>query len=62
MYRILIEQKRTGVLRRMPGITAKRIRSKLLALAGDLFARNPNVKKLSGRNAWRVRVGSRIGA
>jgi mRNA interferase RelE/StbE len=41
----------------LPRNTAKRIRSKLVALAGDPFARNPNVKKLSGRDAWRLRIG-----
>ena len=28
-----------------------------VALAKDPFARNPNVKKLSGRDAWRLRTG-----
>ena len=41
----------------MPRNTAKRIRSKLEALANDPFARNPNAKKLSGRDAWRLRIG-----
>lgn len=58
MYRILIEAEADRALRRMPRTTAKRIRSKLLALAEDPFARNPNVKKLSGRNAWRLRIGN----
>ena len=57
MYRILIEAEADKALRRMPRTTARRIRSKLLALAEDPFARNPNVKKLSGRDAWRLRIG-----
>jgi hypothetical protein len=39
-------------LRRLPLIAAKRIRSKLLALAADPFARNPNVRKLTGREGY----------
>lgn len=57
MYRIQIEAEADRALRRMPRNTAKRIRSKLVALAKDPFARNPNVKKLSGRDAWRLRIG-----
>jgi mRNA interferase RelE/StbE len=45
-------------LRRLPANTAKRIRSKLLALAADPFARNQNVKKLTGREGYRLRVGN----
>ena len=57
MYRIQIEAEADKALRRMPRNTALRIRSKLLALAEDPFARNPNVKRLSGRDAWRLRIG-----
>ena len=57
MYRIQIEAEADKALRRMPRTTAKRIRSKLLAMAEDPFARNLNVKKLSGRDAWRLRIG-----
>jgi mRNA-degrading endonuclease RelE of RelBE toxin-antitoxin system len=41
VYRILIEAEAGKALRRMPRTTAKRIRSKLVALATDPFARNP---------------------
>ena len=57
MYRIQIEAEADKALRRMPRTTSLRIRSKLLALAEDPFARNPNVKRLSGRDAWRLRIG-----
>ena len=57
MYRIQIEAEADRALRRTPRNTAKRIRSKLVTLAGDPFARNPNVKRLSGRDAWRLRIG-----
>ncbi|MGH6913282.1 MAG: type II toxin-antitoxin system RelE family toxin [Geminicoccales bacterium] len=52
-----MEAEADQALRRIPRNTALRIRSELLALAEDPFARNPNVKKLSGRDAWRLRIG-----
>ena len=58
MYRIEIEAEADKALRRMPRNTAKRIRSKLLAPTADPFARHPNVKKLAGREGYRLRVGS----
>ena len=58
MYRIEIEAEAEKALRRMPANTAKRIRSKLLALAADPFERNPNLKKLTGREGYRLRVGN----
>jgi mRNA interferase RelE/StbE len=57
VYRIEIEVEAERALRRMPRNVAKRIRSKILALAEDPFARNRNVSKLSGRDAWRLRIG-----
>jgi mRNA interferase RelE/StbE len=57
VYRIEIEAEADKALRRMPKNTAKRIQSKLLALAADPFARQPNVKKLTGREGYRLRVG-----
>ena len=38
-----IEAEADKALRRMPRTTARRIRSKLLAMAEDPFARNPTV-------------------
>jgi mRNA interferase RelE/StbE len=58
VYRIEIEAEADKALRRLPRNTANRIRSKLLALAADPFARNPNVKKLKGREGYRLRIGS----
>ena len=57
MYRIEIEAAAEKRLRRMPGNTAKLIRSKLLALAANPFAPNNNVRKLTGRDGYRLRVG-----
>lgn len=58
MYRIEIEAEAEKALRRLPRNTARRIRSKLLALVADPFARNPNVKKLTGREGYRLRIGN----
>jgi mRNA-degrading endonuclease RelE of RelBE toxin-antitoxin system len=57
VYRIEIEAEAERELRRVPPNVAKPIRSKILALAEDPFARNRNVKKLSARDAWRLRIG-----
>jgi mRNA interferase RelE/StbE len=58
VYRIEIEADADKALRRLPRNTANRIRSKLLALAADPFGRNPNVKKLTGREGYRLRIGA----
>ena len=57
MYRIEIDSAADKALRRMPRNTAKLIRSKLLALAADPFAPNNNIKKLTGRDGYRLRIG-----
>jgi mRNA interferase RelE/StbE len=44
-------------LSRMDRIVARRIRSKILALARDPAAPNGNVKKLVGVDAYRLRIG-----
>ncbi len=44
-------------LRLMDPVIAKRIRTKMLALARDPKARNNNVKKLIGVEGYRLRVG-----
>lgn len=41
----------------MDRVVAKRIRSKILALAHDPSAPNNNVKKLAGVEGYRLRVG-----
>jgi mRNA-degrading endonuclease RelE of RelBE toxin-antitoxin system len=48
VYRIEIEAEAEKALRRLPRNTAKRIRSKLLALAADPFARHPNGQEADG--------------
>lgn len=44
-------------LKKMDRWTAKRLRSKILALARDPKAPNNNVKKLTGVAGYRLRVG-----
>ncbi|HYD99358.1 MAG TPA: type II toxin-antitoxin system RelE/ParE family toxin [Alphaproteobacteria bacterium] len=44
-------------LRRMPQKTARRVVAKVEALAADPHAPNNNVKALTGRPAYRLRVG-----
>ena len=41
----------------MDRVVAKRIRSEILALAADPAAQNNNVKKLTGVEGYRLRVG-----
>lgn len=44
-------------MQRMPRNTAQSIREKLENIATDPFADYPNVKKLQGREGYRLRVG-----
>ena len=44
-------------LMRMDRTMARRIRAKVLALAGDPRAPNNNVKKLTGIEGYRLRIG-----
>lgn len=57
MYRTLFSRDAIKALRRMPKNTALLIRSKIDQLAQDPFAANNNVKKLTGRPGYRLRVG-----
>ena len=45
------------ILGKMDRVVAKRIRTKILALAHDPKAPNNNVKKLTGIEGYRLRVG-----
>jgi len=56
MYRIEYSKQSIRVLRRMPTNTAKLIRSRIETVAQDPFAA-PGVKKLVGRDGYRLRVG-----
>ena len=57
MYEILLTKQAHKALRNMPRNTAQRIRGKIEQLATDPHAANPNVRKLAGREGYRLRVG-----
>ena len=57
VYILLYSKEATKSLQRMPRNTAKSIREKLEIIAADLYADHPNVKKLQGREGYRLRVG-----
>jgi len=56
VYQIEYSKQSIRVLRRMPTNTAMLIRSKIETVAQDPFAA-PGVKKLVGRDGYRLRVG-----
>lgn len=57
MYSIEYSKQSIRTLRRMPSNTAALIRSKITLLARDPF-NTSGVKKLAGRDEYRLRVGS----
>ena len=57
MYTVEYSRDAVRTLRRMPRNTADLIRSKIAALAVEPQAANNNVKALTGRPGFRLRVG-----
>jgi mRNA interferase RelE/StbE len=57
MWSVVYTADAIKALSRMDMAVAKRIRSKILALAQDPTAPNNNVKKLTGVAGYRLRVG-----
>lgn len=57
MWAVTYTAEATKALIRMDGVTAGRIRSKITALAVDPMRPNNNVKKLTGVEGYRLRVG-----
>lgn len=57
MYKLTYMKRAEKVLLAMPRTTAILIRDKLRELATDPYAPNNNVKKLQGREGYRLRVG-----
>jgi mRNA interferase RelE/StbE len=54
-YRVVLPKSVQKIMDRLPDEIVKRI---LVRLAGlETNPRPPDVKKLKGRNAWRIRVG-----
>lgn len=57
MYQIEYTRDALKALKAMPRNVSLQIRGKLELLATDPFAANNNVRKLVGREAYRLRVG-----
>ena len=57
MYQIEYTRDVVKALKAMPRNVSLQIRGKIEQLAADPFAANNNVKKLVGREAFRLRVG-----
>ncbi|ACR28366.1 type II toxin-antitoxin system RelE family toxin [Burkholderia glumae] len=57
MYSVEFTKQAAQALKAMPRDVAMRIRSKIDALAVDPYAPNPNAKKLTGIEGYRLRVG-----
>lgn len=57
MYQIEYTRDAVKALKAMPRNVSLQVRSKIELLAADPFATNNNVKKLVGREAYRLRVG-----
>lgn len=57
MYQLTYLKRAEKALLAMPHTTALLIRDKLWKLAIDPYAPNNNVKKLQGREGYRLRVG-----
>jgi mRNA interferase RelE/StbE len=54
-YRVILPKSVQKELDRLPDDTANRVLSRLAALEAN--PRPPDVKKLKGRNGWRIRIG-----
>ena len=57
MYQIEYTRDAVKALKAMPRNMSLQIRGKIELLAADPFAANNNVRKLVGREAYRLRVG-----
>jgi len=54
-YRVILPKSVQKALNRLPDDTTNRILARLAAL--ETNPRPPDVKKLKGRNGWRIRIG-----
>ena len=57
MYKIIFKKEAAKSLIKLPRNVAKTIREKLVVIAANPYAENPNAKKLQGRDGYRLRVG-----
>ena len=57
MYKIIFKKEAAKSLDKLQRNVAKLIRKKLMAVAANPYAEHPNVRKLQGRDGYRLRVG-----
>jgi mRNA interferase RelE/StbE len=57
VYKILFKKEAAKSLTKLPRNVAQTIREKLENIAANPYADHPNVKKLQGREGYRLRVG-----
>ena len=57
MYELRYSKTAIKKLQKIPKNLVKRIREKLLEIAKNPYGDHPNVKKLVGRDGYRLRVG-----
>ena len=57
MYRLAYSKQSVRQLARMPAPLARRIRDRMAAIAQNPYAEHANVKRLRGRQGFRLRVG-----
>jgi len=57
MWTVVYTADAIKTLSRLDSVAAKRIRTKIVALARNLLAPNNNVKRLTGMEGYRLRVG-----
>lgn len=56
MYKIIFKKEAAKSLDKLQRNVAKLIRKKLMAVAANPYAEHPNVRKLQGRDGYRLRV------
>ena len=57
MYDVFYQSQALKALQKMPRDQSRLIRDKINRLAQDPHDPNPNVKRLEGRNGYRLRIG-----
>ena len=57
MLRLAYSKLAVRQLARIPRPLAKRIRDRMVAIAGDPYSQHANVRPLKGRDAFRLRIG-----
>ena len=58
MYQVVFEKQAKEFLDSIPSGTKNRVIQRITALAVNPYAKNNNVKKLKGREGYRLRIGN----